>query len=74
MEEWEVNSDINAALKDWNYDFIDNNHFVYPNGRIVDISKYSRELEILKSRLYNKVYYDPTTWAEFNYRDKNNIK
>ena len=66
--------DINAALKDWNYDFIDNNHFVYPNGRIVDISKYSRELEILKSRLYNKVYYDPTTWAEFNYRDKNNIK
>ncbi len=63
--------DVDNAVANWDYDFIEDNRFLYPNGRMVEISKYPKELEMIKSRPYNKVYYDPATWAEFNYRNSN---
>lgn len=66
--------DIKNAFDTWDYDFIDDNKFIYPNGRMLDNTKLTKELNILKSRPYNKVYYDPTTNADDNYRYINNIK
>ena len=66
--------DVDNAITNWDYDFISNNRFSYPNGRMTEVSKYPEELEMMKSRPYNKIYYDPATWAEFNYRSTNNTK
>lgn len=57
--------------------------FVYPNGREVDLSKakidlskakIDHELDLIKKAKYNNVFYDPATWAEYNWRMKNGIK
>lgn len=42
--------------------------YVYPNGRIVDWSDALRQLNLVTKSPYNNVFYDPATFAEFNWR------
>ena len=42
--------------------------YVYPNGRVVDWSDAQRQLNLITNSPYNKVFYDPATYAEFNWR------
>lgn len=42
--------------------------YVYPNGRIVDWSDALRQLNLVTRSPYNNVFYDPATFAEFNWR------
>lgn len=45
---------------------------VYPNGRNVDISGYSgmtKERKLLERMPYNKVFYDPATFFEKEWKD-----
>lgn len=45
--------------------------YVYPNGRVVDFtpSKIQKEMNLLNRAKYNKVFYDPASHVESNWRD-----
>ena len=47
------------------------NPYIYPNGRVVDFtpSKIQKEMNLLNRAKYNKVFYDPASHVEFNWRD-----
>lgn len=46
--------------------------YVYPNGREIDFipRKIKKELDLIQRAKYNNVFYDPATWAEFNWKHK----
>lgn len=41
---------------------------VYFNGRVVDWDKAAEELALIKRAKYNKVFYDPASHVEVNWR------
>lgn len=44
--------------------------YIYPNGRVVDdIQRAAEEIRNIENTPYNNVFYDPATWAEFNWRN-----
>lgn len=50
----------------------------YPNGRVIDYDYFypqiNSEKNVLNRALYNKVFYDPTTTAEWDYKELHGIK
>jgi len=48
--------------------------YTYPNGRVVDdISKANKEIELIERMPYGNVFYDPATWAEYNWKEANGL-
>ena len=47
---------------------------VSPNGRMVDWDKVGEELELIRKAKYNKVFYDPASYAESNWQVTNGVK
>ena len=49
--------------------------YVYPNGREIGWtpSEINEEMGLIKKAKYNNVFYDPASWAEFNWKMKNGI-
>lgn len=44
--------------------------YTYPNGRVVDdIQRAATEIRNIERTPYNNVFYDPATWAEFNWQN-----
>lgn len=50
--------------------------YVYPNGREVEFSpnKVKKELRLIQRSKYNNVFYDPATWAEFNWKNRTGLE
>lgn len=50
--------------------------YIYPNGREVDLTpkKIKRELNLIQKAKYNNVFYDPATYAEFNWKNSIGLK
>ena len=50
----------------------------YPNGRVIDYDYFypqiNSEKNVLNRAPYNKVFYDPTTTAEWDYKELHGIK
>ncbi len=63
-----LNSMINPTIQDIMNGTV--KQYIYPNGREVEFTpdKVSKELRLLQRAKYNNVFYDPATWAEFNWR------
>lgn len=56
-------------------DILNNNipNYVYPNGRVVNWSDAKKELDLVQKAKYNKVFYDPVTYAELNWKFNNKL-
>lgn len=65
----ELQAIANPTIKD----ILNNNlhDYIYPNGRVVNWSDANKELELINRAKYNKVFYDPATYAEYNWRIRN---
>lgn len=50
----------------------------YPNGRVIDYDYFypqiNSEKNVLNRTPYNKVFYDPTATAEWDYKELHGIK
>ncbi len=48
--------------------------YVYPNGRVVEWSNLEKELNLLKRAGYNKIFYDPASYIESNWKSINGVE
>ena len=48
--------------------------YVYPNGRVVEWSDVLKELNLLKRAEYNKIFYDPASYVESNWKTINGVE
>ena len=65
-----LNSMLNPSIQDIMNGTV--KPYVYPNGREVDFTTdhIKKELELIQKAKYNNVFYDPATWAEFNWKKR----
>ena len=75
MEEYQnainsLNSMLNPSIQDIMNGTV--KPYVYPNGREVDFipDHIKKELGLIQRANYNNVFYDPATWAEFNWKER----
>lgn len=69
-----LNNMLHASITDISKGAV--KQYVYPNGRAVDwdTNSIEKELDLIKRAKYNNVFYDPATWAEYNWKMTNGIK
>ena len=48
--------------------------YVYPKGRVVEWSNVEKELNLLKRARYNKIFYDPASYVESNWKSINGVE
>ena len=62
----------NASIQD----IMDGNilQYVYTNGRVVEWSNVEKELNLLKRAGYNKIFYDPASYIESNWKSINGVE
>lgn len=67
----ELNKMINANISDIYNGIV--KQYAYPNGRVVDWKDAQKELDLIKRAKYNNFFYDPATYAEYNWQVANGI-